>query len=145
MTHVFSCEFCKIFRITFFIEHLRWLLLKHISERAIRHFSAKKDKTYFSSFCKILFRKIFLSPYLKFTNITSGRGHYRLKSCFELLIDCSWYMLKSEAILSNWCGAIWSLNISLVQVKQNLFIMQTNHKFLPKHKHFQPKQSPFQT
>ena len=26
LTHVFSCEFCKIFKSTIFIEHLRWLL-----------------------------------------------------------------------------------------------------------------------
>ena len=27
LAQVFSCEFCKIFKNTFFIEHLRWLLL----------------------------------------------------------------------------------------------------------------------
>ena len=26
-TQVFSCEYCKIFKYTFFTEHLRWLLL----------------------------------------------------------------------------------------------------------------------
>ena len=26
-TQVFSCEFCKIFKNTFFVEHLRWMLL----------------------------------------------------------------------------------------------------------------------
>ena len=28
---VFSCEFCEIFKNTFFIEQLRWLLLKFIT------------------------------------------------------------------------------------------------------------------
>ena len=28
-TQVFSCEFCEIFKKSFFIEHLRWLLLMH--------------------------------------------------------------------------------------------------------------------
>ena len=28
LTQVFSCEFCEILRAPFFIEHLRWLLLK---------------------------------------------------------------------------------------------------------------------
>ena len=27
MVQVFSCKFCKIFKNTFFLEHLRWLLL----------------------------------------------------------------------------------------------------------------------
>ena len=28
LAQAFSCEFCKISKNTFFIEHLRWLLLK---------------------------------------------------------------------------------------------------------------------
>ena len=27
-TQVFSCDYCEIFKSTFFIEHLRWLLLR---------------------------------------------------------------------------------------------------------------------
>ena len=30
-TQVFSCEYCKIFKNTFFTEHLRWLLLLWLS------------------------------------------------------------------------------------------------------------------
>ena len=30
---VFSCEFCEIFKNTFFIEHLRWLLLTGVTQK----------------------------------------------------------------------------------------------------------------
>ena len=30
LAQVFSCEFCEIFKKTFFIEHLQWLLLKQL-------------------------------------------------------------------------------------------------------------------
>ena len=30
LAQVFSCEFCEIFKSTFFIEHLRWLLLNNV-------------------------------------------------------------------------------------------------------------------
>ena len=32
---VFSCEFCELFKSTFFTEHLRWLLLKRLSKRLV--------------------------------------------------------------------------------------------------------------
>ena len=31
LAQVFSCEFCEIFKNTFFTEHLRWLFLKFTS------------------------------------------------------------------------------------------------------------------
>ena len=36
MIQVFSCEFCKMFKTTFFIEHLRWLLnhLKDLEQKS---------------------------------------------------------------------------------------------------------------
>ena len=30
LTHVFSCWFCKTYKNTHFVEHLRWLLLKRV-------------------------------------------------------------------------------------------------------------------
>ena len=35
-TQVFSCEYHKIFKNSFFIEHLRWLLLKMVEEFLIQ-------------------------------------------------------------------------------------------------------------
>ena len=35
VAHVFSCEFCKIFKKTFFKEHFRWLLKFLVKQRAI--------------------------------------------------------------------------------------------------------------
>ena len=34
LTQAFSSEFCEIFKNTFFIEHLRWLMLSFVSEKA---------------------------------------------------------------------------------------------------------------
>ena len=41
LTHVFSCEFCKICKNIFFIEHLRWLLLS--SEKTNWHIPFKEN------------------------------------------------------------------------------------------------------
>ena len=37
LAQVFSCEFCEISKNTFFIEHLRWLLLEDVPKR---HFTS---------------------------------------------------------------------------------------------------------
>ena len=41
LAQVFSCEFCDIFKNTFFIKHFRWLLLYHqncfVAIRTLRH------------------------------------------------------------------------------------------------------------
>ena len=53
---MFSCQFCKIFKSTFFIEHLRWLLLSILkpldSQRQLCKWISKLATIYFiSTFC----------------------------------------------------------------------------------------------
>ena len=40
LIQVFSCQFCKAFKNTFFIEHLLWLLLSNVAK-----LKEKKNKT----------------------------------------------------------------------------------------------------
>ena len=42
LAQVFSCEFCEIFKNTFFIKHLRWLLLK--KNQSFRALSMSKSR-----------------------------------------------------------------------------------------------------
>ena len=56
---MFSCQFCKIFKNTFFIEHLRWLLLPILklldSQRQWCKWISKLVKIYFISTFLVLF------------------------------------------------------------------------------------------
>ena len=64
-TQVFSCEFCKIFKYTFFNEHIRWLLLS----------------------CTFLFKELPHTFYYKKTRaIISTRDIQVVESEFRILI-----------------------------------------------------------
>ena len=62
-----SCEFCEIFKNTFFIEHIWWLLLKLIQVMLPKYMTTLFDKVGFS---KVLFMFVITYLHEKFFTIT---------------------------------------------------------------------------
>ena len=56
-TQMFSCKYCKIFKYSFFIQHLRWLLLQVLQKKDVPKNFANSNRIYryrrpFSSSCR---------------------------------------------------------------------------------------------
>ena len=73
-TLVFSCQFCEIFKNTFFIEHLQWLLLYMI------HFPPYNNKKA-SSFKEKPFKSVMIKS--SFQNFVANAGKHLCERCFN--------------------------------------------------------------
>ena len=75
---MFSCEFCEISKNTFFIEHLRWLLLeKNISYRIFNQFKHVS-----------LYKKVEVHTFAHVSITATGFNQVKIRSSSKEYVTC---------------------------------------------------------